>query len=121
MSKREKFINVVKEMFRKFDVSTFIGNEDEEKEVLSFLEELKAGGGNGALTETGTKIIKYMQDNPNTILFTSKSIGDGIFLSSRSVSGSMQKLVKDGYCYKEGKDPIKYGLTDDGKTLVIDK
>ena len=41
-------------------------------------------------------------------------------MSPRSVSGSMRKLLTDGYCEKTGKDPVCYLLTEKGKTFSID-
>ena len=42
------------------------------------------------------------------------------FLSGRSVSGSMRKLVTDGYVEKISVNPIAYGLTDLGKDYKFD-
>ena len=37
------------------------------------------------------------------------------------VSGSMKKLIADGYVEKVGVSPVAYGLTDLGKNLEFDK
>lgn len=42
-------------------------------------------------------------------------------MSPRSVSGSMKKLINDGYVEKKGGSPVCYGLTDLGKDFQIDK
>ena len=47
--------------------------------------------------------------------FLSKEIGEGLFTSSRSVSGAMRKLVADGYVDKSDDSPIVYSLTELGK------
>ena len=51
----------------------------------------------------------------------SKDIAEQLGLASRSVSGTMRKLVNDGFCDKIGKDPIVYTLTEKGKNFVIEK
>ena len=53
-------------------------------------------------------ILKYMQEN-----------ADGLFISSRTVSGSIRKLVTDGYVEKIGQDPVIYTLTEKGKNKEI--
>ena len=50
-----------------------------------------------------------------------EEIGEGIFMSGRSVSGSMRKLVTDGYVEKVGTNPVCYGLTDTGRDYQFDK
>jgi predicted transcriptional regulator len=54
-------------------------------------------------------------------LWKSKDIAEQLGLASRSVSGTMRKLVNDGFCDKIGKDPIVYTLTEKGKNFVIEK
>lgn len=75
------------------------------------------------ITENGIKILKIMQnklDQYNNI-FTSKNIGEFLFMSPRSVSGSMKKLITDGYVIKLGLNPVSYGLTDLGKNYKFDE
>lgn len=93
------------------------------KEGLEYFENFKSGKASlGGMTENGSKILKYMQENESTYnnIFKSKEIGEGLFMSGRSVSGSMRKLVTDGYVEKVGTDPVCYGLTDDGKSYQFD-
>jgi predicted transcriptional regulator len=40
-------------------------------------------------------------------------------ISSRGASGTLRKLVNDGFCEKLGQDPVIYSLTEKGKTFVI--
>ena len=49
-----------------------------------------------------------------------RDIAEDLFISSRSVSGTMRKLVNDGFCEKIGKDPAIYVLTEKGKNFIID-
>lgn len=73
-------------------------------------------------TENGAKILIWMQENYasyNNVL-KAKEIADGLFLSSsRSVSGSLRKLVTDGYVRKIDGSPICYSLTEIGKTVEV--
>lgn len=67
------------------------------------------------MTETGLKIILAMQENYDEhTAYKAKTIGEWLSISSRSVSGSMRKLVEDGYIEKSGKDPVTYSLTQKG-------
>ena len=72
------------------------------------------------LTDNGKMILKYMQDNANTPMMKAKDVAEGLFVSSRAVSGSLRKLVSDGFCEKVGTDPVVYALTDKGKNYKIE-
>ena len=72
-------------------------------------------------TENGAKVLRWMQENYaqyNNIM-KAKEIGEGLFTTSRSVSGAMRKLITDGYATKIDGQPICYSLTDLGKTCFI--
>lgn len=75
------------------------------------------------ITENGLKILTIMQENYEKYnnVFTSKNIGEFLFMSPRSVSGSMKKLITDGYIEKIGSNPVSYGLTSLGKDYQFDK
>ena len=70
-------------------------------------------------TDNGKVILKYLQDNPDIVSAKAKDIGEGLFISSRAVSGAMRKLVSDGYVEKIGQDPVLYSITEKGKTVEI--
>ena len=72
------------------------------------------------LTDGGKKILKYMQECGIPAL-KAKDIAEGLFISSRGVSGSLRKLVTDGFCDKVGQDPVVYTLTEKGKNFVIEE
>lgn len=76
-----------------------------------FISEEKKSGG---LTENGTKILTFMKEKQNDFSnrFKAKDIAEGLFMSSRSVSGAMRKLVTDGYVTKEAGNPIVYSLVE---------
>jgi predicted transcriptional regulator len=46
--------------------------------------------------------------------FKCKVIGEGIFMSGRSVSGAMRKLLSEEFVEKTGNDPVLYSLTEKG-------
>ena len=48
-------------------------------------------------------------------------IAEKMFVSSRTVSGSLRKLVTDGYVEKLGENPVIYSLTEKGKNVDINK
>ena len=60
-----------------------------------------------------------MKDNLDTPLFKAKDIAEGLFISSRTVSGAMRKLVSDGFVEKVGQDPVIYTITEKGKEIEI--
>jgi len=72
-------------------------------------------------TDNGKKILQCMKDNSNDYRgFNAKQIGELLFMSPRSVSGSLRKLINEGYCEKVGTNPITYQLTSLGKTAQLD-
>ena len=52
-------------------------------------------------------------------MWKARDIAEGLFISSRTVSGAMRKLVTDGFCEKVGADPVVYALTEKGKNYNI--
>ena len=70
-------------------------------------------------TDNGKLILKYLQDNPDVSMFKAKDVGEGLYISSRAVSGAMRKLVTDGYVEKIGQNPVVYALTEKGKNIEI--
>lgn len=120
MTKKEAFIKIVGEMLDN-PVVTQDFEEDAEayKKALEYFEDLKADKGTGPkpeITENGAKILKYMQENYQKYnnVFKSKEIGEGLFISSRSVSGSMKKLITEGFVNKIGTDPVAYEISQKG-------
>lgn len=91
-------------------------------EAQEFLDELKEKNSQqSVVTEIGKKILFAMQENKTMYsnLFSAKQLGEILFMPPRSVSGSMRKLVSEGYVEKKGASPsITYSLTVSGETLV---
>lgn len=112
---KQKFIDMVEGL-----IST---GSDLDEAALAYFEKMKQAPATKAveMTENGKNIIEYMQENHEEVhnLFKSKDIAEGMFVSSRSVSGAMRKLVTDGYVDKTDDSPIVYSLTEEGKTYSI--
>lgn len=122
MTKKQKFIEVIqKEIFDRDDIycenypndwedlkaywDAFKGKEEVEKPMF---------------TDNGKLILKYMQEHVTDMpMGKAKDIGEGLFISSRAVSGAIRKLVTDGFVEKIGQDPVVYALTEKGKEIEI--
>lgn len=122
MTKKECFIN---------EVSDIIQNEMGAKlediftsDALDFWNGLLASDDSRPqFTENGKLVLKYLQDNKDTYnnLFKAKDVGEGMGISSRTVSGAMRKLVTDGYVEKVGTSPVIYSITSKGIEVNIDE
>lgn len=115
MTNREKFIEEIENSLHS-DGGLCLSTE-----ARAYFEELKNGKASvGGLTEAGEKILTWVRDNTtkSQVLFSSKAIGEGLFIHSRNVSGAARKLVTDGYLYKEGKNPVCYGITQEGRMIL---
>lgn len=108
-TKKQEFISFVSSLLEKYpdermneDASLywegFCTTEEKEKPVI---------------TDNGKIILKFLQEHADQT-WTSKAIGEGVGMSSRSASGSMLKLASEGFVEKRGQDPISYAITDKG-------
>lgn len=122
MSKKEKFLNMVQNLI---DIAEEAGKLEEAvtDEGMAYLDALKAAKEKEKpqFTDNGKLILSFMKDNYESTgnTFTAKTIAEGIFLSSRSVSGAIRKLVTDGFVEKIGQDPIVYSLTPLGIEIIV--
>lgn len=119
MTKKEAFIKMVESLIDPLDINE-LKEDDETKMAIDFFQELKenkVSTPKPEITENGAKILAYMQENYQKYnnVFKAKEIGEGLFVSSRSVSGSMKKLITEGFVEKIGSDPVAYSITDKGK------
>lgn len=119
MTKKEAFIKMVEGLIDSLDINE-LKEDDETRMAIEFFEELKENKTSAQkpeITENGAKILAYMQENYQKYnnVFKAKEIGEGLFVSSRSVSGSMKKLITEGFVEKVGSDPVAYSITDKGK------
>ena len=69
-------------------------------------------------TETGLQILEYLKAQDAKSL-KAEDIADGMEISSRKVSGSIRKLVTDGFVEKYGANPVVYTLTKKVKILIL--
>ena len=92
------------------------------EESQKYFEDLKKNNSSKEMTENGLKIILFMKENYDNYnnIFKAKDIAEGLFMSLSSVSGSMRKLITDGYVEKMGAEPIVYSLTDLGKSVKFE-
>ncbi len=125
MNNKEIFIKIVDYCFD--DGGIILSDNFTEEEYLAainFWKEFKEGKikESKGMTENGIKLLSWMQENEVSMcnLFTSKEAAEALFTSGRSIAGSMRKLVNDGYVEKIGKDPVRYSLTEKGKTYQFD-
>lgn len=125
MTEKDIFIKIVdyevfNNDFRKRLLNVFSEEEMDiaEKYWQSFIKDEETSV---KITENGKKILLFMQENEETMnnVFTSKEIAEAFFTSGRSIAGSMRKLVLDKFVSKEGKDPIRYSLTEAGRSLSL--
>ena len=114
MTKKDEFIKYVEDLMdgNLYEMSenvrlywdAFKGKVEEEKPMF---------------TDNGKLILQYLKDNQSTPMWKAKDIAEGLFISSRGVSGAMRKLVTDGYVEKVGQEPVIYSLTEKGKIVEI--
>lgn len=113
MSKRQIFLQEVEQLFKINDVS------EESKEYLETLK--NASSSSAPITEKGKEIITFMRESEEKFdnKFLARQVAEGLFTSSRSVSGSMRKLVNDEFVSKSKDSPIIYSLTEKGRTFEL--
>ena len=71
------------------------------------------------ITDNGKIILDYLQKNPAPS-WKARDIAEGLFISSRSVSGTLRGLVNNNFLEKIGETPSVYVLTEKGKNYKID-
>lgn len=109
--KKQEFINFIRNLMDK--------NPDEQmnEEAALYWKALQTSNEEKEkplFSENGKLILKFLQENQETNLWTSKNLGQALGISSRSVSGSMRKLVDNGFVEKMGESPIAYTITEKG-------
>ena len=119
MTNKELFIQEIEEILA--DRANTFGEDGLSEGARSYFQSLKVIKEKPPFTENGAKVLSWMQEHYteyNNIL-KAKEIGDGLFCSSRTVSGSLRKLIDDGYVSKTDGTPICYSLTDKGMTVIV--
>lgn len=118
MSKKQEFISYVKDLMDATSEYPILMSEDARLYWEAFCGTTEAE--KPMFTDNGKLILKYMQENQGTEHWKARDIGEGLFISSRTVSGAIRKLVSDGFVEKIGQDPVVYSLTEKGKTITIE-
>ena len=117
MSKKSKFIECVEEaLFSKVDLNEL------DPDVVAYWEALKGASDveKPMFTDNGKLVMQYLKEQPvDGPALKSRDIAEALFISSRTVSGAMRKLVTDGFVEKIGQDPVMYSLTEKGKNIEI--
>lgn len=114
MSIKQEFIDYVESNFKTNPMS---------EELMEYWQTFKDASNINkpqTFTENGKKILIFLQDHQERKTWKAKDVADEMFLSSRSVSGAMRKLVTDGYVDKLGQDPVIYSLTDKGINIKVE-
>lgn len=116
---KQEFLNFVNELMKANPELTNKLMTDNVKAYLDILKDIKDE--KPTLTENGALILKYLQDHQDIRLWKARDIAEQMGISSRGASGTMRKLVNDGFCEKIGQDPVIYSLTEKGKNYVINE
>lgn len=119
MSKKSEFIDYVRALRAAASDEILISEE-----AQSYWDALCGGKADDkpTFTDNGKLVMKYLQSLPtDSPMMKAKEIAEGMFVSSRTVSGAMRKLVTDGYVEKVGQDPVMYALTETGRNIEIEE
>ena len=119
MSKKQEFISYVKDLIDATSEFPVPMNEDAKLYWDAFCG-LDENGEKPLFTDNGKLILKFLQEHQETPMWKARDIAEGLFISSRAVSGAMRKLVTDGFVEKVGQDPVIYSLTENGKNIDIE-
>jgi predicted transcriptional regulator len=117
MSNQELFVREIEEILNNYNI-TLSENANKYFQILKVSKNEKP-----KFTENGKVILKYLQDNKDTYnnIFSAKSIGEGLSISSKGVSGALRKLVNDGYVDKAGNSPVCYSINQKGIEVNIEE
>ena len=112
MSKKDEFINYL---------NSVINEDDMNEEAKAYWKVFKAKEEveKAPFTDNGKLILQFLKDNQIIENWKAKDIAEGLFISSRTVSGSIRKLVTEGYVEKLSENPVVYSLTEKGKNIEI--
>lgn len=71
------------------------------------------------ITDNGRVILEFLKNNEDVKCWKAKDIAEQIGISSRGASGTLRKLVNDGFCEKLSTNPAVYTLSDKGKKYQL--
>lgn len=110
---RDRFISFINSI-------TNDGKDFPDDELRAFWDAFQESSGTqkekDVITSNGLLVLTYMQDNSDkSPMFKARDMAEGLQIPSRSISGSLRKLVTDGFVEKMGGNPTFYYLTEKGK------
>ena len=117
MSKKQEFINFIEMVLNENKIDELPEN------VRLYWDAFRGADENREkplFTDNGKLILKFLQEHQDTPMWKARDIAEGLFISSRAVSGAIRKLVTDGFVEKVGENPVIYSITDNGKNIIID-
>ena len=121
MTNKEMFIQEIEELLT--DHCKTFGEDGLSDGARAYFEQLKAipEKEKAPFTENGAKVLIWMQENYESYnnILKAKEIGDGLFCSSRTVSGAMRELIADKYVSKTEGTPTCYSLTELGMNVTV--
>ena len=115
MTAKENFISEIEKL-----LTTATINQD----AMDYFTEFKNGTvkNSSVITEKGIVILRYLQSKPNDYIFSAKMLAETLDLNTRSISGTLKKLVNDGYVLKVTTlSPITYQISETGKSFNLDE
>ena len=113
---KEEFINFVNALIA---AAPETANELMTENVKIYFETLSQQDAVKPILTDGGKVVLAHMQKANEKTFKAKDIAEELFISSRSVSGSLRKLVTDKFVEKIGNDPVVYTLAEKGKNFII--
>ena len=117
MSKKQKFIEAIEDaFFSKVDINEL------DPDIVDYWNALKGASDaeKPMFTDNGKLVMEYLKGLPEgSPSMKAKDIAEALFVSSRTVSGAMRKLVTDGFVEKIGQDPVMYSITEKGKNIEL--
>ena len=118
MSKKQEFLNFVNELINKYPEEKMNNDANDFWQALNVedFEKIKP-----KFTDNGKMILGFLQTHQDKTNWKAKDIAEELFISSRTVSGSLRKLVSDGYVEKLGESPILYSITNNGKEINLNE
>ena len=116
MSKKQEFIKFIEMAIEAYPCPM----NEEAKLYWDALRGVDETGEKPLFTDNGKLILDFLQKNQDTPMWKARDIAEGLFVSSRTVSGAIRKLVTDGFVENVGQDPVIYSITEQGKNIKID-
>lgn len=120
MTKNQELIEFIDKLIAAAPSVAESGMTDTIKTYLGILRNDSNTSEKPLFTDNGKKILKLLQDKPQVPMWKSRDIAEDLFIGSKTVSGSMRKLVTDGFVEKIGQNPIFYSITDKGRNITIE-